>query len=91
MLLVEWSDDAQLDLADIQSYIEQFSPRAALDLRTAIEEGVKHLPWMPYAFRHGKAPGTREYVAHPNYVVIYRVDADAIVVLRILHTRRQYP
>ncbi|MFA7665149.1 MAG: type II toxin-antitoxin system RelE/ParE family toxin [Burkholderiaceae bacterium] len=37
MLPVEWSDEAQIDLVDIQGYIEQFSPQAALALRQSIE------------------------------------------------------
>lgn len=91
MLLVEWSDEAQLDLVDIQSYIEQFSPLAARALRQSIEAGVERLPQMPFAFRPGRVAGTREYVAHPNYIVVYRVTSVAVVVDRVLHARQEYP
>ncbi|WP_232468077.1 type II toxin-antitoxin system RelE/ParE family toxin [Bordetella genomosp. 13] len=30
-------------------------------------------------------------MAHPNYVVVYRVTAAAIVIIRVLHTRQHYP
>lgn len=43
MLLIEWSDEAQLDLVEIQSYIEQPAPQAAHDLRLAIDAGVEVL------------------------------------------------
>ncbi len=46
---------------------------------------------MPYLFRRGRVPGTREYVVHPNYIVVYRVGQNVIDVLRVLHSRQQYP
>ncbi len=92
MLPIEWTDEAQFDLAEIQFYIEQFNPTAALDLRQTIEQGVQTvLPLIPYGFRSGRVRGTREYVVHPNYVIVYRVDKSAIKVLRVLHARREYP
>jgi plasmid stabilization system protein ParE len=35
--------------------------------------------------------GLREVVAHPNYVVLYRVTSSYIEVAAVVHTRRQYP
>ncbi|NLY65232.1 MAG: type II toxin-antitoxin system RelE/ParE family toxin [Alcaligenaceae bacterium] len=90
MQLVEWSDEAQLDLVEIQYYIEQYSPTAAQKLRNLIEECAERLPLLPFAFRSGRVPGTREYVVHPNYIMIYRV-GKTIEILRILHSRQQYP
>lgn len=45
----------------------------------------------PYLFPSGRVPGTREIVAHPNYIVVYRVAADRIEVLTVLHARQNYP
>ena len=42
-------------------------------------------------FRTGRQPNTREAVAHPNYIVVYRVGADAVDILGVIHTRQQYP
>jgi len=86
-----WTDEALLDLADILSYIEQFNPLAARTLRHTIESGVEQLPRTPLGFREGRVAGTREWVAHPNYIVVYRVEATTIEVLRVLHARREYP
>jgi len=92
MLPVEWSPFARRDLAEIQYYIEQDSPAAAENLRRSIEESVETLlPIMPHAFRLGRITGTREYVVHPNYIVVYRVDSDAIRILRVVHGRRLFP
>lgn len=46
---------------------------------------------MPYLFRLGRVTGTREHVVHPNYIVVYQVGHDAIDMLRVLHSRQQYP
>jgi addiction module RelE/StbE family toxin len=86
-----WSEEAQLDLVDILSYIEQFNPLAARTLRHTIESGVDQLPRNPLGFREGRVTGTREYVAHPNYLVVYRIGETAIEVLRVLHARQEYP
>lgn len=33
----------------------------------------------------------REIVAHPNYIVYYRVTAHCIEVVNVIHTRREFP
>jgi len=38
-----------------------------------------------------RVAGTREAIAHPNYIVIYRVHPDAVEVLDVVHSRQQYP
>jgi plasmid stabilization system protein ParE len=46
---------------------------------------------MPYLFRLDRVPGTREHAVHPNYIMVYQVGADVIDILRVLHSRQQYP
>jgi addiction module RelE/StbE family toxin len=46
---------------------------------------------MPYLFRLGRVAGTREHVVHPNYIVVYQVGNEVIDILRVLHSRQQYP
>jgi len=89
--VLEWSNQARNDLVDIQSYIEQYNPKAASDLVGVIEEGAKALPFMPLAFRAGRVAGTREYVVHPNYILVYKVDSIRVYILRVMHAKRQYP
>jgi len=92
MLPVEWSLFARRDLVEIQHYIEKDNPIAAENLRRLIEESVETLlPVMPHAFRAGRIPGTREYIVHPNDIVVYRVGSDIIRILRVVHGRRQFP
>jgi toxin ParE1/3/4 len=56
-----------------------------------IEAAVQPLAEHPYLFRPGRVPGTWELVAHPNCVVVYRVNADHIEIVNVLHARQQYP
>ena len=56
-----------------------------------IEAAVLPAAEHPYLYRTGRVPGTREIVAHPNYIVVYRVTAERIEVVRVLHARQEYP
>lgn len=91
MLPVKWKLVAQDDLAEIVSFIEQRNALAAHELRETIVQAAENLSAMPYLFRRGRVSGTREHVVHPNYVLVYKVGSEAIDVLRILHSRQQYP
>jgi toxin ParE1/3/4 len=42
-------------------------------------------------FRPGRAPETREAVVHPNDILVYRVTAEAVEIINLVHARRQYP
>ena len=91
MQTVRWSDEATTDLVEIIDYIEQRNATAAQNLFSAIVQSAESLPHMPYLFRLGRVPGTREHVVHPNYIVAYQVGVEFIDILRILHSRQQYP
>jgi plasmid stabilization system protein ParE len=55
---------------------------------------AKKASWLashPHLGRLGRAPGTREWVVHPNYILVYEVAAGAIRILRVLHAARQWP
>ena len=72
-LSVNWKIDAQDDLTAIIEYMEQRNETAARELHAMIVQAAENLPSMPYLFRRGHEPGTREYVVHPNYILVYRV------------------
>ena len=91
MQSVRWSEEATTDLVEIIDYIEQRNALAAERLQAAIVQSAENLPSMPYLFRPGRVLGTREHVVHPNYILVYQVGDEAIDILRILHSRRQYP
>jgi addiction module RelE/StbE family toxin len=88
---VVWLETASQDLDKILGYIEDRNLLAALNLQESIEYAVSQLPFHPYLYRLGRVPGTRELVAHPNYLVVYRVTIPAIEIINVLHARQQYP
>ncbi|HAT31431.1 MAG TPA: hypothetical protein DCW29_11445 [Janthinobacterium sp.] len=55
------------------------------------EERNTTLAAHPHIGRTGRKRGTYELVAHESYVVIYRVLAKKIDVLRVKHTAQQWP
>jgi toxin ParE1/3/4 len=91
MLPVRWTPMAASSMAEIVEYIGQFDPEAARALRVRIDEAILPLSDHPYLFRRGRLPGTRELVAHQNYIVVYRVLDDFIEIADVIHARRQYP
>ena len=91
MQTLHWSDEATTDLVEIISYVEQRNAAAAHGLLSTIVQSAQNLPFMPFLFRPGRVAGTREHVVHPNYIVVYQVGDDVIEILRILHSRQQYP
>ena len=88
---IRWADEATTDLVEIIDYIEQRNATAAQNLYATIVQSVESLPLMPYLFRPGRVAGTREQVVHPNYIVVYQVGNDVIDILRVLHSRQEYP
>ncbi|MDR6848643.1 addiction module RelE/StbE family toxin [Sphingomonas sp. BE270] len=91
MLRLVWRPKARRDLLDIAAFIRQRNPVAAQRLAALIRDAAERLPEHPYVHRPGRVPGTREAVVHPNYILIYRVLADTVEVITVLHARQKYP
>ena len=91
MLPVIWLDEALRDLAEITTFIAERSPSSARNLNRLIVQQADILSEHPLLFRPGRVLGTREVVAHPNYVIVYRLTATAVEILSVVHARQQYP
>lgn len=91
MLPIEWAPDALDEIDEIIAYVAADNRGAAENLRLRIEASVLPAAEHPYMFRLGRVEGTREIVAHPNYIVVYRVLEDRIRVIAVMHARRRYP
>lgn len=91
MLPIVWRATARDDLLQIIRYIANEDPKAARQLKERLESVVLPLAEHPYLYRFDRVPGTRELIAHPNYILVYRVAADAVEVVNVLHARQQYP
>lgn len=86
-----WTRPASIDRKVIREYIAQDNPAAALALDELFSEKVGRLVDHPDIGRPGRVAGTRELIAHQNYILIYDVIGDLVRVLRVLHAARQWP
>ena len=78
--------DAQID------YIVYDSPKAAIAQGDRIESQVETLGAYPELGREGRVAGTRELVvSRTPFIVVYRVRAARIEILRVLHGARMWP
>ncbi|HEX8644295.1 MAG TPA: type II toxin-antitoxin system RelE/ParE family toxin [Allosphingosinicella sp.] len=91
MLKLVWRETALDDLDEILDYIAERDPAAADRLHAEIDKCAGTLPLLPRKHRLGRVAGTREAVVHPNYLMVYRVTAEEVEVLSVMHARRRYP
>ncbi len=89
---IEWLPVAIEGLQSQLGYLELRNPRAAILYSRRIEEAIGRLSDHPLSGRGGRKPGTRELVvARTPYVAIYRVEADSVVILRLVHGAQDWP
>ncbi|MHA6686921.1 type II toxin-antitoxin system RelE/ParE family toxin [Mesorhizobium sp. A556] len=88
---VGWSSDAEDDRADIRNYIATDNPRAALRVDQALGATAERLGTFLLSGHAGMLPDTRETLAHEHYRLVYEVRDDAVWILAIVHTSRQWP
>lgn len=86
-----WTPEAIHDRDEIYDYIEADNPAAALALDELFAEKAGRLIDHPDLGRPGRVAGTRELVAHRNYVLVYDLTVDLVRVLRVLHAARPWP
>jgi toxin ParE1/3/4 len=90
-LNIVWTTAARDDRRAIYSYIEEHDPETALRLDELFSTRIGRLARFPLMGRPGRVEDTRELVVHPNYIAIYRVVADEVRIIRILHTALRWP
>jgi toxin ParE1/3/4 len=89
---VEWLPEAIRSLEAQLEWTAEHNPWAALDMGDAIHAAVGRLADHPAMARPGRVAGTRELVVMGTpYVVVYRVEPAAVVVLRVLHGAQRWP
>jgi plasmid stabilization system protein ParE len=89
---VRWLEEAEADRDAVEAYYGQYNLRAAVAAGDRIEEVVNLLETFPNLGREGDIPGTREItVVSSKSVVVYRVEDDLVVILRIFHGGQQRP
>lgn len=89
---IRWSPEAAESFEAICLYIRDDNPTAARRIAATIYDGATALAKFPLRGRSGRVPGTRELILSPlPYLVIYRIQAEAVEILRVLHGAQQWP
>ena len=89
---VLWLDQAVADLKAVRAHIARHDPSTAVVVARRIRDAVKILGDYPAAGRAGRVPSTRELVVSGTaYILAYRVRAETIEILRLLHGAQQWP
>ena len=93
MTQLVWRPMALADREAIMEFVAAENPAAAVALDDQFEAKAEQARQRPTLYKPGRVKGTREIVVRPNYVMIYAVakDANEVVMLRVLHTARQWP
>lgn len=86
-----WTPEATRDRDEIYDYIEADNPAAALALDELFSEKAGRLVDHPGLGRLGRVAGTRELVAHRNYILVYDQVGEIVRILRVLHAAQQWP
>lgn len=86
-----WTPEAEQDRIAIWDYIAADNPVAAANMDELFSTAINRLACHPKMGRPGKIAGTRELIPHDNYCLIYEIETDAIWILALIHTTRQWP
>jgi toxin ParE1/3/4 len=82
---VVFSPDALADLTEIRTYIGERSPAAASRIAVQLVAACDRLEHLPERGRPGLVAGTRELPAIWPYVIVYRITAEAVEIVRVWH------
>jgi toxin ParE1/3/4 len=89
---IRWTEGADGNLDQVEEYIAQDNPTAAVATVNKIIEAAQMLAGYPAIGKRGRERGTRELVvAGLPYIIIYVVHGEELVVIRVLHTAMKYP
>jgi toxin ParE1/3/4 len=89
---IEWLPVALQNRESQIAYIEERDVKAAIRMGDAIENAVLRLAEHSHVGRPGRVKGTRELVVNRTpYVIVYRVEPEAVVILRVLHGAQKWP
>jgi len=86
-----WSSCSESDLAAIVAHIANDNLNAALELDCHITNAAERLVDFPKMGKPGRIEGTRELIVHEHYILVYEIVDDALQILSVLHTSRQWP
>ena len=89
---IAWTRQADQDVDQIFDYLKQFDSKTATETMVIIKSSVIHLKSFPEIGRNGRVDMTREFpIPRIPYTIVYRIVANVIEIISILHQSRQWP
>ena len=89
---IRWTQKANRNLDDVEAYIAQDNPDAAIRMVLKIIRVVEQLLQRPALGRPGRVHGTRELVITGTpFIVPYRVRGEVVEILAVLHGAMKWP
>ena len=89
-MAVKWLKVALENMATIADYIAQDKPDRATSFVREIREKTLVLANFPSVGRAGRVAGTRELIAHKNFLVIYRIKGKNVEIVRVRHVAQKH-
>lgn len=88
-----WTPEAEQDRDDIWDTIAADDPLAAARMDLLFSEAAAKLADFPMLGHVGRIRGTREWIPHESYRLVYEIaiDESTVWVLALVHTARQWP
>ena len=86
-----WTREAAQDRADIWDYLYAINPKTAIDMDNRFSDAISRLAQHPDSGPAGIIAGTRELIPHQSYRIVYEQAVNAIWILALVHTSRQWP
>jgi len=91
-LQVQWTEKANRNLEEVEAFIAQDNPEAAIRMVLKVIRSVEQLADSPGLGRPGRILGTRELVISGTpFLVPYRVRGEVIEILALLHGAMKWP
>ena len=86
------SGSAESDLDAIAEYFGARNPTATESMLGRISAAIELLASHPRIGHPGRAPRTRELVVTGTpFVLVYAIDGETLVAMRVLHSQQQWP
>jgi plasmid stabilization system protein ParE len=92
--VIVYSRDAEQDVERLHDWLVEFGARSAEVFMVRLAIAERRMEDNPLRYRRLRDGGTRRYSFRLNrttYLMDYRVDAGAVVVLRVWHGRQDRP
>lgn len=90
-LRLKWTRRALEQLVEAQDYIAQDNPSAAQQVGERIAESIRLLLTQPRMGHRGRVAGTYEWIVRRTpYFLVYKLQGNELIILRVIHGKQHW-